>query len=275
MRVDAGEVLTRKAPLPDAVVRYAARADALVDLHLPSGRGPFPLVVLLHGGFWKHAYDRVHVRPMARALVDAGCLVAVPEYRRVGGGGGWPTTAEDVRAAVTALPGLLEDLGLDTTTTTLAGHSAGGQLALWLGLDGPDRDPRRRALLPTRQDRGFDRVVALAPVADLRAAAAAGLGGDAVKALLGGGPDDVPDRYDAADPATLLAARPDRAAGLVLVHGSDDEDVPVGQSRSLAARHPAVRLRELPGVEHYGPIDPLSAAWPPVLAELTGGGRDG
>ncbi len=254
-------MLTRKAALPDVVVRYAARADALVDLHLPPGIGPFPLVVLLHGGFWKQAYDRVHTRPMARALVGAGCVVAVPEYRRVGGGGGWPTTAYDVRAAVTALPALLDGLDVATTTTTVTGHSAGGQLALWLaGLDHRDELDHRD---------GLDRVVALAPVADLRAAAAERLGSGAVQALLGGEPDEVPDRYDAADPMALLAGA-DVARRVVLIHGSEDVDVPVTQSRALAA-HTGITLRELAGVEHYGLIDPLSQAWPAVLAALTGG----
>ena len=79
--------------LPDATVRYADHDDAVIDLHLPDDP-PDRLVVLIHGGFWKAEWDRRPTRPFARALADAGCLVATPEYRRVGIGGGWPVRAK-------------------------------------------------------------------------------------------------------------------------------------------------------------------------------------
>jgi acetyl esterase/lipase len=249
--VDPADVLSRTTDLPDVVVRYASRPDAVVDLFLPSRRpatgGPPPLLVFLHGGFWREQYDRVHARPLAEAFAECGYVVALPEYRRVGGGGGWPTTAQDALAAVRALPGLLEGLGVEVGGTTLSGHSAGGHLALWLATE----------------EVAADRVVPLAPVGDLRAAAAAGLGAGAVADLLGGLPDVVPDRYDAADPATRMDTRP--ACPVVIVHGTADDVVPVANSRGLVARHPFVGLVELPGVEHFGLIDPLSsAAWPTV-----------
>lgn len=260
--VPPDDVLTRPAELPEAVLRYGAHADALVELHLPRAGGPRPLVVLVHGGFWKQAYDRVHARPMARALAAAGAVVALPEYRRVGppaagglpGAGGWPTTPQDVEAAVTALPDLLEGLGVATTSTTLAGHSAGGHLVLWL------------ASRPVGQGA---RVVALAPVADLRAAAGQRLGDGATQAFLGGEPAEWPDVYAAADPLMLLAAPATPAAREVrLLHGTADDAVPVEQSRALAAAQPAVVLDELAGADHFDVIDPTSAAWPRVRAAL-------
>ena len=98
--------MTRPAEGPDAVLRYAAHEDGLVDVHLPPGPlRPSPLVVFVHGGFWRQAYDRRHARPLADALALEGYVVAVPEYRRVGGAGGWPATGDDVDAALGALPG--------------------------------------------------------------------------------------------------------------------------------------------------------------------------
>src|SRR5512141_124393 len=200
--------MTRPSELPDAVLRYAAHDDGLVDVHLPAGPSrPRPLVVYLHGGFWRQQFDRSHARPLANALAADGYVVALPEYRRVGGAGGWPTTAEDVEAAVAALPGLVDGLGVQTTTTTLVGHSAGGHLVLWLA----------------NQPHAVDRVVALAPVGDLRMAAELGMGSGAAVDFLGGTPAEVPDVYDAADPATRMRTRP--ASEVVVVHGDADQAV--------------------------------------------------
>lgn len=252
----SADVLTRAAALPDAVLRYADHEDGVIDVHLPadasSRRAPYPLLMLVHGGFWKQAYDRKHVRPMARAVADTGWVVAVPEYRRVGGAGGWPATGDDVLAACRALPSLVAGLGVDTHRVVLAGHSAGGHLALWLAGRG----------VPV------DRVVGLAPVADLEAAARDGLGGGAVRALLAGSPDQAPEAYAAADPLRVLDGATPPGEGVVVVHGADDDVVPLSQGRALAARYPHVDLRVL-DAGHYDVIDPTSAAWPHVLRALT------
>ena len=240
------------ADLPDAVLRYASHPDGLIDIHAPDDDEAHPLVVLVHGGFWRATFDRRHTRPLATALRNEGFIVATPEYRRVGGAGGWPATTEDIDAVVAALPGLLQGIGLATTTTTLVGHSAGGHLVLWLA----------------NQAHPVDRVVGLAPVGDLRAAARDHLGDDATQAFLGGAPEEVPQRYDAADPATRFATRP--GCRVVVVHGTQDTNVPVANSRGLASRHRFVDLRELPGADHFALIDPGSAAWPAVLSAVRG-----
>jgi len=249
-------VLTRSADRPDAVLRYADHADGILDVHLPQGPGPHPVVLLVHGGFWKQEYDRRHNRPLARALAAEGFVVAAPEYRRVGPGGtgGWPATVEDLDTVAARLHDLLAGLGVAATTTSYVGHSAGGHLVLWLA----------------DQGHRVDRVVALAPVGDLRAGAAAALGEHAVQAFLGGEPQDVPERYDAADPMTRLG--PGTAPEVVVLHGVDDDDVPVSNSRGLASAHPEVALRELSGVEHFGVIDPRSPAWPALLGSLAARG---
>lgn len=247
-RGDATPLDELDLPRPDAVVRYAAHDDGLVDVHLGApGPGPAPLVVLLHGGFWKQAYDRRHTRAVAAALASEGLVVATPEYRRVGGAGGWPTTAEDVDGAVRAIPGLLEGLGVSTTGLTVIGHSAGGHLALWLA----------------NQGHGIDRVVGIAPVGDLRAAARERLGDGATQALLGGEPEDHPERYDEADPLTRMAERP--ACEVRVVHGSADDIVPLSNSQGLVAARPFVDLRILDGADHFDVMNPTSSAWPAVL----------
>lgn len=248
---DLGPLNGIPLPAPDAVVRYAGHDDGLLDVHLPPARSPGSrLLLLLHGGFWKHAYDRRHTRATAAALAREGFVVATPEYRRVGGAGGWPTTAEDVDLAAARAPELLRGLGVATAGTTVVGHSAGGHLALWMA----------------NRPHPFDLVVGLAPVGDLRSAARERLGDGAVQALLGGEPDQVPDRYDDADPSVRLSTRP--PCPVRVVHGADDDVVPVTNSRALAATRPFVDLRVVEGADHFAVMDPTSDAWPQVLAAL-------
>jgi acetyl esterase/lipase len=228
--------------LPDATLQYDDRADAVVDLHLPPAASD-RLLFLVHGGFWKAGWDRTHTRPMARALAEDGWVVATPEYRRVGAGGGWPVTGDDVRGALDRLPALLADIGVETSRTVVTGHSAGGHLALWLAATGAP----------------MDHVVALAPVCDLVEAIRLGLGGHATEALLDGADPAV------ADPMTLLDVRPD--ASVAIVHGRDDTNVPVSLSRGFVQRHPWADLHEVPG-GHFEVIEPGSVAWPTVTAAL-------
>ncbi|RNL81308.1 alpha/beta hydrolase family protein [Nocardioides marmorisolisilvae] len=231
--------------LPDAVVRYGDHELAVIDLHVPvEANGT--LVVLVHGGFWKQQFDRTHTREQARALADAGYLVATPEYRRVGGGGGWPTTALDVEAAVNALPVLIAGLGLTFERAALTGHSAGGHLVTWL---------LTRALAVD-----FDRVVPVAGVVDLVLADERHLGSDAVLRFLDGAP------VTEADPMTLLTAAPN--AVVQLLHGADDDTVPIELSRRFVAAHPWAELVELPGVGHFEFLDPADPAFDALLELL-------
>lgn len=241
--------------VPDAVLRYGDHPEHVVDVHLPPGPPtPSPLVVLLHGGFWRQQYDRRHIRPMAQALRAEGYVVATPEYRRSGGAGGWPETFDDVAAVRVRLPALLAGLAPDRVAAApplLLGHSAGGHLAMWWALTAPAAEVAG--------------VVALAPVADLARAHADRLDGDAVTALMGGSPSEHPERYAAADPAALLR-RAAPVPPITVLHGTADRQVPVAHSRDL----PGVSHVELPGVDHFALIDPLSAAWPRVVSALRG-----
>jgi acetyl esterase/lipase len=231
---------------PDIVVRYVDHADGLVDVHLPPGNHG-PLVILVHGGFWRAEWDRTHTRPLADALRRDGFVVATPEYRRTGAGGGWPATFDDVGRAAGEIPVLLAGLGVQTTTTTVLGHSAGGHLALWLA----------------NEPLSLDRVVALAPVGDLRDAYARDLDGGAVRDLVGD-----PARCPDADPARRLADRP--VCPVVVLHGTEDVQVPIENTLGWVEGHPFVELRVLEGVDHFAFIDPASDVWPAVRDAVRG-----
>ena len=261
-------ILDRPAPAPDLTVPYGRLPEQVIDLRLPSRPSrPAPLIVLVHGGFWRPAYDRRHLGPMASALAAAGYVVAVPEYRRAGmAEEGWTGPFNDIAAALDRVAALAEPHGADTSRVTWAGHSAGGHLVLWAaarpGL--PAGSPWREPL-----DSGpATHVVSLAGCSSLRLCAEWGLSGGAVRILMGGGPDEVPERYAVADPAALPAP----PVPVTLVHGSDDDTVPPEMSRAFTAG----RLVEIAGAGHFDLINPHSPAWPRVLSVLAGsevGGR--
>lgn len=239
-------------------LRYATHEDAVIELFGAVEQVPEAhLVILLHGGFWRSQYDRRGARPLAAALAAESLVVALPEYRRVRGTvskGVWPTTAHDLVSAMAAIRQHLQHTGTSVARTTVVGHSAGGQLALWLGCI----------------DAGVDAVVGLAPVADLRECARLNLGCGAVQAFLGGSPEEIPNTYDDADPVTVLRAESRHPREVVLVHGLLDDIVPVEVSARLVEAQPEVRLIRLPDMDHFGLIDPESSAWPTVLAAARG-----
>jgi acetyl esterase/lipase len=231
------------------------------ELWLPSGEPRPPVVIVIHGGFWRAAHDLSLGRPLAADLAARGHAVWNLEYRRVGRGGGWPTTLADVAAGVD----LLADLDVDLSAVVAVGHSAGGHLAVWAAT---------RPRLPAGAVGAAPRVavhgvVAQAGVLDLVAAARDGVGGTAVPDLLGGLPDDVPDRYAVADPMAHLPP----PAPVLCVHAREDESVPFGLSEAYvsAALRAGGRaeLREVSG-DHMALIDPADPAWQVVVDALPG-----
>jgi acetyl esterase/lipase len=249
---------------------YGPLPEHEVDVRLPVGGAAAPLVVVVHGGFWRPEWDRAHAGPQSEGLAVAGYVVATVEYRRVGAGehgSGWPTTFDDVALLGDTVPGLVADAvgdRVDPARTVLVGHSAGGHLAAWSAA-------RHRLPAGSRWHRATPLpvgVVSLAGVLDLGLSERLGLGGHAARSLLGGATDKQPERYAEADPARLLPT----GVPTVLVHGSDDDDVPPEVSRAFAAAARAaggeVTLHELPGVGHMDLVDPTSAAWPAVLAAV-------
>jgi len=244
------------APPAPRTVRYGPAPSQEGDLHLPTGRHA-AVVCLLHGGFWHLPYGRDQLDAVARDLARRGFAAWNLEYRRVGEvGAGWPGTFEDVAAGIDHLATLaVEGAELDLGRVIVAGHSAGGQLALWAAARGGER----------RVPRGPARVrvaaaAAQAAILDLPRAFAAGAGRGAVRLLLGGAPAEQSARYAAASPAALL---PLGVPHLVL-HGAADEALPVEGARDYAraatAAGDAVRYRELPRAGHMDYVDPESEA---------------
>jgi acetyl esterase/lipase len=221
-------------------LRYGDQDSQFIDFRRPAEGTGRPLVINIHGGFWRVRYDLLHAEPLCEALAAAGFATANIEYRRVGEpGGGWPGTFDDVKLAVTFAREQAPQYGGDPSRTIVLGHSAGGHLALWVAAEIPD----------------LTAVIGLAPVASLHQM----LSDNAVAGLMGGDPTQFPERYTYADPA-----RP-TPVPRVLIHGTADDIVPIALSRDYTA--PA-RLIEIPGADHFAVIDPQHAAWHTVLHEV-------
>ncbi len=192
-------------------------------------------IVLIHGGYWRAHFTADLMLPLVAPLRDRGWTVANVEYRRVGTGGGWPATVEDAGGAIDLVRG--EAPG----PVVLVGHSVGGQLAL---------------LHAARADA----VVALAPVTDLVRGFAEGIGDDAVIDFMERTPDEDPAGYAAASPAKSTPACP-----VLVVHGADDERVPVAHTRDYVvtarAAGAAITMQEHPELAHRALIDPAAPHW--------------
>ncbi|MFZ0250989.1 MAG: alpha/beta fold hydrolase [Acidimicrobiales bacterium] len=240
---------------PEAI-RYGPDRGQVAEVWRPEDAGAAPpVVVLIHGGFWRQQYTKRLMHRLARAVTARGWIAYNVEYRRVGrfGRGGWPETFEDVSDAIEALAHVD---GVDRRRVVTCGHSAGGQLALWAASARSTGDPERAAPCV-----GVVGAASLAGVVDLERAARHAVGGGAVEALLGGGPDHVPERYRLASPAALLPL----GTRQLLLHGLADGSVPAALSERYAAD--AVRWGDsavyvpLPGVGHMEMISGRGTAF--------------
>ena len=233
-------------------IAYGDHPSQFGELTLPAGP-PRAVVVVVHGGFWRQRYGLELGRPLAADLAAAGYAAWNVEYRRVGGEGGWPATFDDVGAAVDVLAGpAAGSLPLDRVVAV--GHSAGGQLAAWLAAR-PGLPADAPGAAPAVRLRG---VVSQAGVLDLVDAERQRVGSGAAADLLGGGPDEVPDRYALASPVARLPI----GVPVVCVHGTADVNVPIRQSeRFVAAAGEEAELVTLPGADHFAVIDPAAEAW--------------
>jgi acetyl esterase/lipase len=213
---------------------YGPEPDQYVEHYLPAEPTGPGTVLIIHGGFWRPEFDASLGRPLALDLAQRGYTVANLEYRRPPRDG-WRSISTDVRAAVTTLTG----------TVVAVGHSAGGQLAVYAAQYGR-----------------LAGVVTQAGLLDLVTAAENRVGGRSVEKLLGGTPQEVPERYGKADPIALLPSR----VPVVCVHSRADEWVPFAQSEAYAEKSGA-ELIEVPG-DHLAHVQPATEAWAAVLDVL-------
>jgi acetyl esterase/lipase len=245
--LEAQSILDLPPAPPGVPIAYGSNEFQFGELYQPEGEGPHPVAIVIHGGYWRARYDLRHIGHFCMALAKAGVAAWSLEYRRLGNeGGGYPGTLNDVRAGAAHLEKIAQERSLDLKRVVATGHSAGGQLVLWLA---------KQRVVPLRG------VVPLAPVADMRRAWELKLSSNVTVDFLGGSPAEVPDRYRTASPIEMVPL----GVRQLVIHGDRDDVVPPAISRGYvaAARKSGddCTLTEPRGAGHFELIDPRAAAW--------------
>jgi acetyl esterase/lipase len=241
------DILTIPPAPPGQRIPYGDDPNQFGELRLPEGKGPHPVVIFIHGGYWRAEYDLTHASHLCAAIAKAGFAVWSVEYRRTGQrGGGYPGTLDDIRAAAKRMTKIAD---LNLKRVVVSGHSAGGQLALWLA---------------AQQAIALQGVAALAGVTDLRRGYDLRLGDGAVQAFLGCDPKQCDDRYRAASPMDLLPLPVPQA----LIHGTEDDVVPFEFSERFVKASRNAELIPLRGAGHFTLIDPRAKEWSVVLESI-------
>lgn len=237
--------LVASQAVPPITANYGDGPDAVLDLRVPQGKGPHPVIFLLHGGFWRDAWTRDLMDPMAVALTELGWATVNVEY--TSGFGSYAFVLKDVAAAAEWITKSASEHRLDSSRIVAVGHSAGGFLALKLAHLGAP----------------ISAAVPLAAVTDLVGISRLRGDDDPVAQFLGSSRDEAPRLWDQA------ALRGAPSVPVHLIHGSDDEAVPRAQSEAYAASgEQNASLTVIDGCDHMDVIDPLADSWKSVVHVL-------
>jgi len=281
------DLLERPRPAPDHVVRYGDHPRQVVDLYVPEGPGPHPVVVMIHGGCWSAPWDRALMNWAADDLRRRGIAVWNIDYRVIENGNGYPHVFQDNWAAIARLAAdgrhlnLNRDLNLDLERVAAVGHSAGGHLALWYAAKRSrwSPPPTVRMIPPT----SFKAVISLGGLPDLELAArppGSGCGTEVIDQLIGRGqPRWRPELFhDTTSPPTdpFADTSVPRMGPLgipqVLINGTEDRIIPTHYAEDYAGKMRAqgddVRVRLIPRTGHVELIAPGSAAWAAAVEEI-------
>lgn len=254
------DLIARPRPAPQATIAYGTDAYQKVDLWLPTGPGPFPVVLLVHGGCWTTSIaDRSLMNWAAEDLRKAGYAVWNVDYRGVDRpGGGYPGTFLDAAAAADLLRANAAKYRLDLGHVVAVGHSAGGHLALWLA--GRPKLPASSPLR-TADPLPIAHAISLGGLPDLEQTAASpdnGCGTDVVARLVGKPAPARPDVYaDTSVPRLFPLGVPQD-----LVNGREDQIIPFRLATDYVAKsRGAAKLHTVPDTGHVELIVPDTAAW--------------
>ena len=263
------DYLALTGPPPTATIAYGSAPSQYAELFRPSGRGPFPVVVLVHGGCWTVKFGGItQMRNVAGALAARGIAVWNVEYRRVDeDGGGYPGTYLDVNAALDKLAEQAAAYQLDTARIVAMGHSAGGQLVQWIAgraRIAPSSPLFHARPVPVRE------IISLGGLADLRHQK------DLIKKSCGRDIDQLaglpsaerPDVFSDTNAAELVP----NGSRTLLITGALDTISPPSAAYAYAARVQTAgdqaSVLILPGASHYDEVAASSPSWKLILPAI-------
>lgn len=271
------DYLALQGPSADEHIPYGPAPSQFAELFRAHGSGPFPVVVLIHGGCWAHQFGGLRqIASLASALADKGWMVWSIEYRGIDEeGGGFPGTYLDIAQALQKLLGEATRLNMDLSRMVVVGHSAGAQLALWaaarrrIPMDSPLYSANALHL-PT--------VIGLGVLPDLKDAddikRACGVNAVALTGLPQPGRADV---YADTSPQSMLPI----GSRVILINGELDTVAPPALAAHFAndARRAGDTIRHLvvPDASHYDEVSIDSPVWPVLLKTIqsaTGAAED-
>jgi len=268
-------VALANAPVPPGAERVAYGSDPLQfgELRVPASKGPHPVAIVVHGGCWlarlgnldPRAVAMDNMRPLAAALTEAGIATWNIEYRRLGNaGGGWPGTFRDVGTGADFVRTFARERQLDLTRVIAIGHSAGAHLALWLAAR--HKLPESSELY-TKDPLRLAGAVGLDGPADLKATIPLQqpvCGAPVITDLIGGTPEQLPQRYRDASPIELfpLGVRQAFFTGQMFAAHSAPYAAAVKQAGDAA------QVLPFPSAGHFVFIDPQSMVWPEVMKSV-------
>ncbi len=259
------ELLAQPEPAADFTFSYGEDPLQFAELRLPSGSGPHPVAVLIHGGCWLAKYDVGHIRAMADALTDAGMATWTLEFRRISNDqGGWPGTFLDVGHGIDRIRNAAQEHSLDLDRVVLVGHSAGGHLVLWAA--GRHRLPSESPLF-IDDPLMVKGVIGLAPAADLELTFQNQTCSGAAQQLIGGTPEEYPQRYRDGSASALLPL----GVPQLIITGSHDEGwLTVSRAYQEKARLAGEEVEIIvpPNVGHFELVMPVSSAFPIVQSAI-------
>jgi len=222
---------------PTSTFNYGEFPEQVGDIFAPKVKKFNTLLVLIHGGYWRPEYDRVHLRPFAAALSELGYQVISLEYRRIPGNP--DAMVADIDLAIKNLP---------SNDFILIGHSAGGHLAL----------------VACAKNEGVKTVIALAPVTSLLATYEMDLDKSAALEFLGEPANLRPDL----DPMTFNPL----SAKISIIHGENDLWVPIELTRKyiekLEGEGSSINYKELANIGHFEMIHPQSIVWSELISQI-------
>ncbi len=246
-------------------IAYGTHPEQFGDLYLPQTGKHHPVIILLHGGCWRAEFGLSALGQLSKSLTKLGFAVWNLEFRRLGNGGGWPVTFEDVALGADKLKKIADTHSLDLSNVTTMGHSAGGHLALWLaGRHHLPAESHLRSFAPL----SIHHVVSLAGIPDLNTGVSGNICRGACQELAGGLPNDIPDIYLQASPHNLL---PFNIPQWHLV-GEQDPIVPVKHLKTYvetAQQYEPAHLVVIPDIGHFEMIMPNTISWKYIKKALS------